>query len=294
MLTLLDVLALAGLDPRTVNVMLHSPKERELRMMLPHLAGERRALVEAYQATHNRPAETSLRKGRPWVAAFVMQSDDRVQGRAPMLFMGLYENRGCTDRPAADILAQPDICELRDTYGLKFDDLRDPHPWFHFQLSDRMAALRGRLLCHVRLTPSYVRLAEKLEAPVAAIHEIGRFETTPPPWRRWIVSAAMLRDMPPAWAAVLREWRGVYLIVDQTDGARYVGSAYGADNLLGRWRAHVQGDQGITAKLRARNPAHFHFAILERMGPDDPDEDVIGREMTWIARLDTRRHGLNA
>jgi hypothetical protein len=93
---------------------------------------------------------------------------------------------------------------------------------------------------------------------------------------------------------LLREWRGVYLIVDQTDGARYVGSAYGADNLLGRWRAHVQGDQGITAKLRARNPAHFHFAILERMAPDDPAEDVIAREMTWIARLDTRRHGLNA
>jgi len=96
------------------------------------------------------------------------------------------------------------------------------------------------------------------------------------------------------WAARLREWRGVYLITDETDGARYVGSAHGQDNLLGRWQAHVARDRGITRELARWDPANFRFSILERVSPAMAADEVITLEHDWMNRLHTRRHGLNA
>ncbi len=82
--------------------------------------------------------------------------------------------------------------------------------------------------------------------------------------------------------------------LDRTDGARYVGSAYGETNLLGRWLTHVDGDGGVTVQLARRNPADFRFSILERVSPDMEARDVIAIEHGWMTRLHTRTHGLNA
>ncbi len=100
--------------------------------------------------------------------------------------------------------------------------------------------------------------------------------------------------MRPGWAARLREWRGIDLVLDRADGARYAGSAYGETNRLGRWLAHVVRDAGVTVQLAARDPARFAFSILERLSPDMEARDVIAREPSWMARLHTRAFGLNA
>jgi len=106
--------------------------------------------------------------------------------------------------------------------------------------------------------------------------------------------ALTLNRLPQNWAARLREWRGVYLITDETDGARYVGSAYGQENLLGRWQAHVARDRGVTRDLARRDPVNFRFSILERVSPDMAADEVIALEHDWMDRLHTRRYGLNA
>jgi len=82
--------------------------------------------------------------------------------------------------------------------------------------------------------------------------------------------------------------------VDEVDGACYVGSAYGTENLLGRCRSHVAGEQGVTRELAHRDPATFRFSILERANPDATPAEVIRLERTWMDRLDTIRYGLNA
>jgi hypothetical protein len=128
---------------------------------------------------------------------------------------------------------------------------------------------------------------------VRAVLEEPAFDPPPPDWREMVIPATFLRALPVRWAERLGQWRGVYLIVDQTDGARYVGSAYGEENLLGRWRAHVAGDRGVTAELQHRDPAGFRFSVLDLVGPAAPPVEVIAVEQGWKRRLDTVRFGLN-
>jgi hypothetical protein len=295
-LTLQDVLRAEGIAPEDVSVMLHSPSDREFSMLLPGLARTRRGIVEAYSAMHSANAEAALRKGRPWVTVF-LRTELRRGNVTAMLFLGLYENRGSRLRTHAEIRAEPDvawICENRNEY-IEFREGRGDlsHRWFDLSQSARLADLQGRLVIGVRLTPNYVRRGEKLEGPVWAIQGENTFDAPPPDWRRLTLSAGVVDVLPPGWAARLREWRGIYLIVDEVDGARYVGSACGKDGLLGRWRAHVAGDHGVTVGLADRDPRRFRFSILERTSPDAPADEVTRLEQTWMERLHTIRWGLN-
>ncbi len=98
-----------------------------------------------------------------------------------------------------------------------------------------------------------------------------------------------------SWRARLSEWHGIYLIFDESDGKSYVGSAYGRDNILGRWDVYVRNGHGGNRELRDRDPRNFRFTILERLAPDLPPEDVISKESSWKLRLHTRApFGLNA
>jgi hypothetical protein len=48
-------------------------------------------------------------------------------------------------------------------------------------------------------------------------------------------------------------------------------------------------------QLRERDPNHFVFTILERIGPDALPDEVASLETSWKIRLHTRGpHGLNA
>jgi hypothetical protein len=91
----------------------------------------------------------------------------------------------------------------------------------------------------------------------------------------------------------LREWRGIYYILDSSDGRGYVGAAYGADNILGRWLNYGISGHGGNKALRKRDPSNFHFSILQRVSPDMPSDDVIRLEHAWKTRLHTREFGLN-
>ena len=92
----------------------------------------------------------------------------------------------------------------------------------------------------------------------------------------------------------MSQWRGVYLIHDRSDGKAYVGSAYGEENLLGRWRNHAPTGHGGNKLLRRRDPANFRFSILERVSPDAAPADVVRLEASWKERLHTRSpSGLN-
>jgi len=100
--------------------------------------------------------------------------------------------------------------------------------------------------------------------------------------------------LPSRLKADLSQWRGIYYIFDETDGKGYVGSAYGADNLLGRWRNYAATGHGGNSLLRRRDPRRFRFSILQRVSPDMDADDVIQLEGKWKERLHTRApQGLN-
>ena len=99
--------------------------------------------------------------------------------------------------------------------------------------------------------------------------------------------------LPKRWCHKLSEWRGVYFIIDVSDGRGYVGSAYGKDNLLGRWLNYASTDNGGNKQLRDRKPKDLIFIILQRVSPDMEPSEVIALESNWKDRLHTRELGLN-
>ncbi|KYG08574.1 hypothetical protein BE21_22915 [Sorangium cellulosum] len=100
--------------------------------------------------------------------------------------------------------------------------------------------------------------------------------------------------VPVSWAEVLRNARGVYLLVHRERGDQYVGSAYGEGGFLGRWVSYADGHGGNVAMRELGAPAEaYDVAVLEVVGNDATVEDVFKREALWKTKLGTRVKGLN-
>lgn len=289
MFTLADVLEKAGLTATEVAVAFHAPSELRFRRALPWLVHSRREVFETYQSYHSRIAESTLRR-RNWMLSFI-EIAPGVHS-----FAGLYQRTGMSEWTGQEIYDDPHVRYLADDLGMgtRFRDSDRVFLRFEFEASNALSELEGRLVVERPKGRNMVRLAENLDLPILAIHPENVLASAPPDWRGMILNSAEVRELPEAWAARLREWRGVYLIVDESDGARYVGSAYGEMNILGRWRAHVGGQRGVTRELAKRDTRGFRFAILERVSPDMEAQEVIALEHSWMERLHTRQFGLNA
>ncbi len=280
-----------GIPPEEVSIITHTTNLWPWRMWLPHVAANQPELFAAYQSVHSDLAAATLSK-RPYALSFVPVSDR-------LALSGLFDVMALGKRPVAEIYGDERFLVLESRYGatdttLQKNAHRGEQPVFDLRPRPEMADLVGRLLIErPKGRRNYVHLAITLDPDVLAITEANVLTAPPPDWRDFVLTAAQLHDLPRDWASKLSEWRGVYLIVDKADGARYVGAAYGKENLLGRWRAHVSGDNGVTVDLGARPVDRFRFSILERLGPDAEPDQVIRAESSWKERLHTRRFGLN-
>jgi hypothetical protein len=114
-----------------------------------------------------------------------------------------------------------------------------------------------------------------------------------PPAEELTLAWEELKNLPSSWKSALAQWRGVYFILDRSDGKSYVGSAYGRDNIYSRWSNYAARGHGGNKQLRGRKPENFLFSILERVSPDMVPEEVIQKENHWKKRLHTREFGLN-
>lgn len=106
------------------------------------------------------------------------------------------------------------------------------------------------------------------------------------------------------WQTALENQKGVYLITDTATNKRYVGSAYGNEMLLGRWRSYAENGHGHNKELRAlvveqgldyvKN--NFRYSILDIYKSTTDDETIIARESWWKEILLTRNpeFGYNA
>ena len=280
-----DLLRSAGLELKQVALCLHRPTTEFIRRELAIMVEEAPHLFEAYQSTHHQSAQSTV-GSRSWFASFL--SD----GAGEQTFIGLYRVAGHTPMSAEELDASQNMAmmksRIRDTpfaVGRWRFDLR---PDEHF--SD----LRRRLVVSDPGARAYMRLAERTPLEVV---EVKRRPSVSPPMPSWDVLAlrtSEIQQLPREWRSALSQWRGIYLIVDENDGARYVGSAYGEENLFGRWSAHVAGEKGVTKELAIRSPKSFRFSILELFSPTATPEEVTQKENRWMDRLHTRHFGLNA
>jgi hypothetical protein len=279
-----DLLTEASIDPRTTLVMRHRPKEPELRRVLPWLAVARPDVYNAYQQTQPPKVEKQIQKASH-IASFI---GDRA-GRA--LFVGLFENRGNKQSKLADRLRKPGVCDLPKYGHINKDRLC---LWFDLVLARPLSDWSGKLI--VSWPPpeiAWTRWCSKNEFKVLAILEESLLARAMPVWRELVITWNDLKILPATWRAKLGEWRGVYFILDTSDGKGYVGSAYGTENIRHRWENYAKSGHGGNKLLKTRTPENLQFSILERVSPDTPPEHVIQREETWKKRLHTCEHGLN-
>ena len=286
------LLVAEGFDPRTIIVMRHSPFEKRLNRVLPWLAAERHDLFNAYQQTQ-RPKPEKAMLGASHVASFI----GNAPGRA--LFVGLYAIGETTPLDYGAYWSVPALAELREFGygGFTPEDAaaRGTVLWFDLQPTDFLAAWKGRLI--VAFPPperAWWRRAHTRPMPVHAILEDSALEAALPVWSDIDLAWSELSVLPSRWRDALAQWRGIYLIFDASDGRSYVGSAGGADNLLGRWRNYAASGHGGNRLLRDRDPRNFRFTILQRVSPDMGGEDIVELEASWKRRLHSGRpFGLN-
>lgn len=279
-----DLLMKRGFDLEKVMVMRHSPQEPELRKVLPWLAAERPGVFNAYQQIQNIRAEKALMKA-DFVGSFIGQADKAI-------FIGLYRRRSWYPITDEEFWAIPENQEMKP-FGLRGIENRETALWFNLEPLDFYAEWKGRLV--VKWPPGMLwwRWAKSNDFPIYAIHEESLLDEEMPSWDQLSLGWSALMVLPAKWKTTLSQWRGIYFIIDISDGKGYVGSASGEKNLLGRWLNYSASGHGGNKKLKQRDPQNFLFTILQRTSPDMNEADVIRLEANWKDRLHTREFGLN-
>lgn len=287
-----DLLRKQGIDPSQVIVMRHRPIEPGLRKVLPWLVHEQPNIFNAYQQNHAGAPEAALEKlvGKGWLASFI----GIKPGEA--VFAGVYQIHGAVRLSREEYWSKAENQILKSHGMIGWTKEHSHALWFDLQLQPPHCEWIGKL--SIAWPPperSWWRRAERNEMPILSITEESQFTGRMPGWQDLVLSWAELGALPSSWASQLKEWRGIYFIHDVSDGKGYVGSACGADNLLGRWLVYAKGGDGGNKLLLQRDPSNLRFSILQRVSPDLSPAEVVAMEVTWKKRLHTRApHGLNA
>src|SRR5262245_60308508 len=121
-MTLNDLFATKAVDSATVIAMRHRPEERELRKVLPWLAGERPQIYNAYQQNHGDKVQKALTKAQH-LASFI------AHGGGEALFVGLYAVRGWKEVTKAQFWGISENQTLK-TFGAKGMVKREKSLWF--------------------------------------------------------------------------------------------------------------------------------------------------------------------
>ncbi|HSZ75142.1 MAG TPA: GIY-YIG nuclease family protein, partial [Rhizomicrobium sp.] len=211
------------------------------------------------------------------------------------LFIGLYKIAAAVPITYDKYWSLPENKELKNLGMRGFEGDRPSVLLFDLPLADFYKSWKGKLI--VDWPPperSWWRRAHRNDITIHAILEDSTLDDEIKDWRKIDFTWGQLSVLPTRRKAQISEWRAIYYIFDVSDKKGYVGSAYGADNLLGRWLNYAASGHGGNRLLRGRDPQNFRFTILERVSPDMDSESVTALESTWKERLHTRDpFGLN-
>lgn len=287
MLDFNSLLLQVGVDPAKTVAVRHFPVEDPLKRILPWLVTERPDLWLAYQQIQWASLEKAMTKA-DWVASFIGQEPGHAT------FAGVYRIGDHQVLDLAGYQAFPGNSEL-EQLGMSGRDTDMPDCLaFELELLDHWKEWIGHLTVSWPLPyQNWWRWAGRTAFPVKTIERESRFVQAMPDWRDLVLTWAELSTLPASWAATLSQWRGIYFIHDRERHSGYVGSAYGTDNLLGRWHNYARTGHGGNRLLRDSDPAHLRFSILQRTSPDLEVTEVIALEASWKARLHTKEFGLN-
>lgn len=277
---LIDLLTLRGFDPAVPSRVVRHHDERFLVEEL-----RRHDWLENYQSYQRKPV---FRDARQIVSLYSLSG--RRAG-----FYGVYRVHGIRPATEGHVLAScPWSKEWHSIANHYYDLERDA----------RFDSLRDRVIVDWGGSRTWVQKIDN-QKPVLEILAPGRKLPPFDDYLEFSLSFAQLKDLF-ANEDAHREWRarlsavgGIYLILAETTGDLYVGSASGADGFWGRWREYAMTGHGGNALLKALTqrdlayPERFRFSILQILSKTMAREEIIERESVYKNKLGSRAKGLN-
>lgn len=287
-----DLLKKSDIPAENVLVLRHRPHEPELRKILPWLASERPEIFNAYQQTQSKPLENAMTKitDYGYLASFI----GHTPGKA--VFVGLYKIKNFYSLSYEDFWKIPEHIEMKSygMQGFQSDNLNSTTTKFDLEKIDFYPEWSGKLIINWNSERSWWRRAHRNQLFIDCIHEESILTEHLPSWQSINLNWQQLKILPASWRMALSHWRGIYYIFDTTDSKGYVGSAYGEENIFGRWINYATTGHGNNKLLKKREPSNFHFSILERVSPDLSTSEITNLERSWKQRLNTLSpYGLN-
>lgn len=286
-MTLNDLLNIEGIDPADVIVLRHTLQSPLSTELLGRLVDARPAAFDLYQSIQGGPTAAAITAlaGRGYIASFIGQR----AGQAT--FVGIYKVQGVLGIAPKDLAFLQEWAVLADlgfTLPMMFGVDPKASCMIELQKTPVLQDWSGKLI--VDWPPpaiSWRRRAHENTMPIHAITEESNFSPPMPHWRDLLIKWQEISTLPQSWRVALSHWRGIYFIYDSSDGKGYVGSAYGANNLIGRWDYYSQVGHGDVVDLIDRDPRNFTFSILERVAPGADIAEVVSIENSWKKRLHT-------
>lgn len=272
-----DLLRKAKLDPGVVRLLRHQDASADVeRSPFALWRNDPPAFME-YQARQSLHSERVLRDARYW-ASFVVPPGGET------LLAGLYAATPggieTVDRPMVHRAAEIDRA---GTYVR-----------FHLEPVSAFTPLIGRLVVDWgRGYLAWIQRADGREKPIVELRREYQEERFPG-FADLMISLSEFPNLPPAWVAVLRATRGIYLLTCPRTREQYVGSATGEEGFWGRWREYYETGHGGDVRLRSREPSDYQIAVLEAAGSEQSRVDILQVEQRWMRKLQSTEMGLNS
>lgn len=281
MLTIKSLLASAGMDfSSRVKFVRHKHNQLDLQRL--YLNDQ----LDIYQASQSAPVFSDCDQ----LVSFIGTEGNQAQ------FVGVYQVKGV---------------EYHENYrwpeNYLYAEQEKPSSYIYsLQKDPRFAALEGRLLIDWgKATLAWHQWAHDKDKEVVAVLPAG-YVSEFPGYLDFVITSHELRKIianPAAnnrWHQMLAAVAGVYLIVDASTGKQYVGSAYGQEGILGRWKTYATTGHGDNVQLiellqtDPKHASHFRFSILRTLSRGMTKGEVIAVENLYKTKLGSRAFGLNS
>jgi hypothetical protein len=277
-LGIIDLLKVFGFDDRLKSkIVRHQDGRYDLTSLL------REGWFDLYQSLQKKP----VFKGCEQLVSFLGDGSGRAR------FLGVYR---VLSEAAASKSAVPAGCPYKEWEECKFQ--------YQLERCPQFADLEGRVV--VDWGSGALAWHQHLKnKPVVEIFPKGRLL---PPFTDYLdfslsydqlVQLINTADAHRDWRTSLSAVAGVYLILAETTGHQYVGSAYGLGGFWSRWSQYATTGHGENVKLRVlmesdtAYPKAFRFSILHILPKTTAPEEVIRRESLYKTKLGSKATGLN-
>lgn len=274
MLMFNQLLVAGGLDPSDLLLLRHKDRDGQKHARLFQAAMRGDESFGAYQELQGAESTIKAVRARRYLAGFVVEPESK-----DTVLAGVWRTTGDRIPPSVDPFGStlgPDVVAFTTERVQGFD------------------AYRGRIVIDWGSgTRAWVQFADRQDKPILEVRRVYQ-EPAFPGFTAFRRNLGDIENVPGAWADVLRNARGVYLLVHRERGEQYVGGTYGANGFLGRWLTYLDGHGGnVAMKEIGASADAYDVTILETVGTRDDDTVVAALESNWKAKLGTRVKGLN-